>query len=397
MPWKETCPVDQRLKFIEDWKRREVPIVRLCEAYGISRKAAYKWIDRYELEGIGGLADRSRAPEHSPQAICEDVADFVLNLRRKHPFWGPRKLLAWMQKRRPSMERPAASTIGDLLKRNGLVREHRKRVRVPQQTAPFAAIKAPNDTWCTDFKGEFRVGDAGYCYPLTLSDACSRFLLRCTGLHSTSTEGAMRVFEGAFEEFGLPWVMRSDNGIPFSMPPAGPSSLSRLSVWFIKLDIRPEWIDPGSPEQNGRHERMHWTLKQETALPPRSSFGAQQAAFDRFRHEYNFERPHEALGQETPGSVYRPSCRKMPREVPDLAYPTSFATRHVRPNGEISWAGTRVFLGEVLGAENVGLDEQDDGTWDVYVGRLNFGIMSAQGRFTRRARPIWTDAAEERS
>jgi transposase InsO family protein len=277
------------------------------------------------------------------------------------------------------------------------VREHRKRVRVPQQTAPFAAIKAPNDTWCTDFKGEFRVGDAGYCYPLTLSDACSRFLLRCTGLHSTSTEGAMRVFEGAFEEFGLPWVMRSDNGIPFSMPPAGPSSLSRLSVWFIKLDIRPEWIDPGSPEQNGRHERMHWTLKQETALPPRSSFGAQQAAFDRFRHEYNFERPHEALGQETPGSVYRPSCRKMPREVPDLAYPTSFATRHVRPNGEISWAGTRVFLGEVLGAENVGLDEQDDGTWDVYVGRLNFGIMSAQGRFTRRARPIWTDAAEERS
>jgi putative transposase len=387
--WKETCPMEQRLKFIEEWKKREVPVVRLCEAYGISRKTGYKWIDRYELEGVAALADRSRAPLTSPQAVGDEVAEPFIALRRKHPHWGPRKLLGWMAKFRPAVKRPAASTLGDLLKREGLVADRRRRTRLPTRTQPFADIAAPNDTWCTDFKGEFRVGTGQYCYPLTLTDAFSRFLLRCTGLPSVETEGARRVFTGAFAEFGLPRAIRSDNGTPFSVPPAGPASLSRLAVYFIKLGIQPEWITPGSPEQNGRHERMHWTLKQETALPARSSFEAQQSAFDCFRREYNFERPHEALDQEVPGSVYRPSPRQFPRKVPDLTYPTSFTVRRVRPNGEISWEGTRVFLSEVLAHEAVGLEEQEDGTWDVYLGSLTFGIMGAQGTFVRRARPLW--------
>jgi putative transposase len=387
--WKATCPMEQRLKFIEDWKTHEVPIVRLCEAYGVSRKTGYKWIDRYELEGVAALSDRSRAPRTSPQATGGEVAEAFIHLRKKHPHWGPRKLLAWMAKFRPAVGRPAASTLGDLLKRQGLVADRRRRTRSPARTQPFAEIAAPNDTWCTDFKGEFRVGSGQYCYPLTLTDAHSRFLLRCTGLPSVETEGSKRVFSGAFSEFGLPRVIRSDNGTPFSVPVAGPGSLSRLAVYFIQLGIRPEWIAPGSPEQNGRHERMHWTLKQETALPARSTFEAQQSAFDRFRREYNFERPHEALGQEVPASVYRPSPRPLPRQVPDLAYPTSFAVRRVNRHGEIVWKGTRVFLSEVLVREPVGLEEQEDGTWDVCFGSLIFGVMGVKGTFVRRERSLW--------
>jgi putative transposase len=394
VPWNETCPMELREKFIADWKKQEVPIVGLCEAYGISRKTGYKWIDRYHLEGVAALGDRSRAPHSSPQVIDGEVAEAFIGLRKQHPFWGPRKLLGWMAKFRPTVPRPAASTIGDLLKREGLVLERHRRHRLPSVTQPFADIEAPNDTWCTDFKGQFRVGSGQYCYPLTLTDAYSRFLIRCTALPSVASDQAQQVFASAFSEYGLPNVIRSDNGSPFGAPGAGPASLSRLSVYFVKLGIRPEWIAPGSPEQNGRHERMHWTLKQETALSPGATLVAQQKAFDHFRYEYNVERPHEALGNDTPASHYHTSARRLPKHLPDITYPTSFAARRVKRTGQISWAGGRIFVSEVLAHEVVGLDEQADGTWKLYFGPLQFGLVGTKGAFVRLQRPLWTPTQE---
>ncbi len=390
MPWKEECVETLRQKFIKDWQREAATMVRLCEAYSVSRKTGYKWIDRFEQEGVPGLGDRSRAPLNSPQAISDDVRAILLDLRRRHPFWGPRKILGWLAMNRPRVPRPAASTVGDLFKRNGMVRVRKWRRRAPPITQPFVAVEASNDTWCTDFKGEFRVGNGETCYPLTISDAYSRFLLSCFGLPSVATAPAMQVFRRAFEEYGMPNVIRSDNGQPFGAPSIAARAVSRLGVWFIKLGIRPERIEPASPDQNGRHERMHWTLKQETALPARSSFRSQQRAFDRFRDEYNHERPHEALNNLTPATLYRPSRRSFPRgELPDLAYPTSFKARRARRTGEISWMRKEVFVSEVFGHEVLGLLEQKGGSWDVYCGPMYIGLMSQRGAYVPRQVPIW--------
>jgi len=382
--------MELRQKFVERWKRDDVPFSRLCEAYGISRKTGYKWVGRYDREGVVGLADRSRAPLTSPLAIDEEIRGVLVQLRRKHPFWGPRKILNWLEGNRPDIPRPAASTVGDLFKKRGLVRARHWRSRLPPRTQPFESINAPNDTWCTDFKGEFTVGDGLTCYPLTITDAFSRYLIRSTALRSTATVPAQHVFRDAFEEYGLPNTIRSDNGQPFGAPAVGSRALSRLGAWFIKLGIRPERIAPGSPQENGRHERMHWTLKQETALPPRSSFITQQRAFDSFRNEYNHERPHEALKGAPPASFYRPSRRRFPRHLPEVAYPTSFSVRYVKQNGEIHWNGNRIFITEVLVHEPVGLLERVDGTWDVHFGPMNLGIISERGdAYIPRETPIW--------
>jgi transposase InsO family protein len=287
---------------------------------------------------------------------------------------------------------PAASTVGELFKKKGLVRPRRRRARLPPRTQPFEAIQGPNDTWCTDFKGEFQVGEGETCYPLTITDAFSRLLIEARGLASTATAPTQRVFREAFEEYGLPKTIRSDNGQPFGAPAAGSRALSRLGVWFIKLGIRPERIAPGSPQQNGRHERMHWTLKQETVLPPRATFAEQQRAFDRFRNEYNHERPHEALDGATPASLYQPSQRRFPRHTPEVAYPTSFSVRRARRTGEISWGGNRVFLSEVLAHEPVGLLEQADGTWEAFFGPMSLGFVGHQGTYIPRETPVWVAA-----
>jgi transposase InsO family protein len=279
--------------------------------------------------------------------------------------------------------------VGDLFKKRGLIRARHRRARLPPRTQPFESIAAPNDTWCTDFKGEFRVGDGETCYPLTITDAFSRYLIRAHGLPSTATAPAQRVFRNAFEEYGLPNVIRSDNGQPFGAPAAGSRALSRLGLWFIKLGIHPERTAPGSPEQNGRHERMHWTLKQETALPPRSSFADQQRAFDTFIEEYNCERPHEALHGATPASLYRSSSRRFPRRLPEIAYPTSFTVRRAKRTGDISWNGNRVFLSEVLAHEPVGLLEQPDGSWEAFLGPMSLGFIGTLGTYVPRETPIW--------
>jgi transposase InsO family protein len=368
MPWKETCAMDERMRFIEAWKLREVPVTELCDVFEISRKTAYKWIGRYEEEGRAGLSERSRAPHECPHAIEPWMRRLLVSTRKAHRWWGPRKLRAWLQRQRPEIELPAASTVGELLKREGLVSPRRYRRRVAQMVQPFAKCLGPNDVWCIDFKGQFQVGNGVLCYPLTLSDAFSRYLLECQGQRRISTEGVLEVLQHAFATFGLPRAIRSDNGSPFAS--RGVGGLSRVSAWLIKLGVKPERIEPGRPEQNGRHERMHRTLKAETALPPRSTFTEQQQAFDRFRIEYNDERPHEGIENQTPASVYKSSLRSLPRVLPEVSYPTSYEVRAVQHTGEIRWRGKNLFISEALAGEHEGGP----------VGRLRSVLRTSQSR-----------------
>jgi transposase InsO family protein len=373
MPWKLTYPEDQRVQFIVEVLNGPSSMADLCRTFGISRKTGYKWLGRYDQDGPAGLVDRSRAPRHHPNALAADIAARLLNVRERHPTWGARKLLAWLETRDPELCLPAVSTVNALLKRLNLVHPRRFRHRVPPMTAPFGACGEPNDTWCADFKGWFRVGNGSRCDPLTISDAFSRFLLRCQAVQATGAAGVRPTFEAAFREYGLPRAMRSDNGPPFASKAAG--GLSALSIWWVRLGITPERIEPGKPEQNGRHERMHLTLKQETARPARQSLRAQQVAFDRFRHVFNHERPHEALGQQPPATAYAPSPRRLPTHLPEMTYPDHFEVRHVGDNGIIRWQGRPVYVGAVLKDQHVGLEEIAEATWLVRFGPVELGRL----------------------
>ena len=284
--------MDERVKFIAAYLRGELSISRLCTTFGVSRKTAYKWIARYASGGVAELLDRSRRPQSNPNAMSREVTSLVVSMRKQHPFWGPKKLLAVLGPAYPGLKLPATSTVGHLLSRHGLARPRRSVRRSTPYGQPFLGYDKPNAVWCGDFKGHFRLGDRSRCHPLTISDGFSRFLLRCEGLRKERHDPTRAVFEQAFRKYGLPDAMRTDNGAPFSSLAIG--GLSRLSVWWIKLGIRPERIAPGHPEQNGRPERMHRTLKAETAKPARQDLFAQQAAFDLWRKEYSEVRPHEA-------------------------------------------------------------------------------------------------------
>src|SRR5580704_9746137 len=292
MPWKETRVVEERMKFIvavqEDPRGN---FAQLCRRFGISRGKGYKWLARYEALGAEGLVDQVPVVRHHPNETPAAVVDAILALRKERPFDGPKKLRALLLERDPPIEVPAASTIGEVLDRHGLIRPRKLRLRVPPSSNPLAHAEQPNDVWCTDFKGDFRLGEGNRCYPLTLTDAFSRYLLKCEGL-TRPTDGLARPhFERAFREFGLPRGIRSDNGAPFATKAIG--GLSMLSVWWIRLGITPERIEPGKPQQNGRHERMHQTLKKQTASPPQATMADQQRVMDRFRRDYNEVRPHE--------------------------------------------------------------------------------------------------------
>lgn len=370
MPWDETTRMEQRVRFIDALDSCLYTMTELCAQYGISRKTGYKWAQRYAGEGFEGLQDRSRAPKSCTHRTPGEISEGLLELRRAHPTWGPRKLLAWSRKREPEVSWPAASTVGDLLKRHGLVAVRRRPTRrSPHPGRPSVEAAAPNQVWTSDFKGQFRMGDGRLCYPLTVADGYSRFLLGVDGLDSVAEVGAWPVFERLFREHGLPEVMRTDNGSPFASGTAV-AGLSRLSVRWIKLGIRPERITPGHPEQNGAHERMHRTLKAETARPPAASQPAQQERFDQFRSIYNEERPHEALAQRTPSELYQSSSRPYPAQVPEAEYPGHFEVRSVRPSGEIKWQGDYLFLSATLDGERVGLEETADGVWSVYFGPM---------------------------
>ena len=366
MPWSETTVMTERVSFIADLESNLFTMTEVCKRHGISRPTGYKWAQRWVAEGVDGLKDRSRAPKRCPHRTEERVVEALLEARRKHPRWGPRKLLAILRRRQPTWLWPASSTAGDILKRHGLVqpRRHRHRPQHPGRVQVEAQL--PNDLWSADFKGEFRTGDRRYCHPLTVADRCSRYLLGCEGKLSTAHVGARPVFEQLFCEYGLPKAILSDNGCPFSSTAL--CGLSRLSVWWIKLGIQPVLIDPGHPEQNGGHERMHRTLKAETTRPPAANLAAQQPLFDAFRQEFNEERPHEALGQRPPAELYLPSPRRYPDRVPEVEYPGHYEVRTVRRDGCIRWQGLPLFVSEVLSRELVGLEEVDDGIWSLHFG-----------------------------
>ena len=364
MPWQETAPVDERARFIDAYRTGGFTMTELCARFGISRRVGYKWLARYDAEGKAGLRDRSRAPHRCPHRIDDVVAELLVAARRKRRAWGPEKLLDYPRPRYPGIDWPAVSTVGDLLKRRGLVTARRRRYKPAHPGVGPPVTHAPNDLWTADFKGEFRTGDGEYCYPLTVADLHTRYLLECRGLRSTRTMGTQAVFERLFREYGLPRGLRTDNGVPFAT--TGLHGLSTLSVWWIHLGIQPQRILPAHPEQNGAHERMHKTLKREAIRPPRPTLAAQQRAFDRFRRQYNTERPHQALGGATPASRYRPSPRPYPDPLPPLEYPGHFAVREITAAGTFRFKDRLLFLSNALRHYPVGLEEVADGIWSVY-------------------------------
>lgn len=365
MPWRETSPMEQRLEFVREYATELFTMSELAEQYGISRKTGYKWVAEYAAHGAGGLCDRSRRPHHSPHATATELKDALLALRRRHPCWGAKKLLAVAARRDPDAAWPSRSTVCTWLTQQGLVMSRRRRRRSRHApAAPLAPITAVNQVWTTDFKGEFRTGDGVSCYPLTLRDGFSRFVLRCDGLLARTVEATQRRFARAFAAYGLPDRIRSDNGGPFASP--GLAGLSALSVWWIRLGIVPERIAPGHPEQNGSHEQFHRVLKAETARPPAPNCTAQQQRFRRFVREYNVERPHEALDNQSPATRYTPSSRELPARVPPTDYPGHMEVRLVASNGCVSWRNAALFLATPLAGEHVAFEEVDDGLWTVH-------------------------------
>jgi putative transposase len=365
MPWREMSPMEQRLEFVRECESDLFTMTELAAQYGISRKTAYKWLERYHADGAAGLVDHSRRPRRQPTATDPELLEALLAVRRRHPRWGPKKLLAIVRRGDPDASWPARATVAALLKRQGLIRPRRRGSRPPQVTGrPLPAATRPNEVWTTDFKGEFRTGDGVYCYPLTVRDGFSRFVLRCDGFLARSATATQRRFACAFREYGLPERIRSDNGGPFASPAL--AGLSQLSVWWIRLGIMPERIAPGHPEQNGSHEQFHSVLKAETARPPAPNCAAQQQRFRRFCHVYNEERPHEALQDQPPAGHYEPSRRSMPARLPSVDYPGHMEVRLVSSNGCLSWKGAPLFVATPLAGEHVAFEEVGDGVWTMY-------------------------------
>ena len=375
MSWKETGAVQQREAFVKAALRRRLSMTALCRRFHVSRKTGYKWLGRFLKEGCPGLQDRSRAPHDQARRIPDDVVARILKVRRRHRSWGPKKVVAYLGQDHRREDWLVPSSVGRILKRNGMIRPRRHR---PRKLAPgsetWTVAKVPNDVWTVDFKGKFRMGNGVYCHPLTIMDDVSRYVLRCRGLQSQRSEICRPVFEAAFREFGLPKVIRSDNGKPFA--DRGPGRLSTLSVWWIKLGIWPEQIAVGHPEENGKHERMHRELKRETARPPAPSAPAQQRRFDRFCWEYNEERPHEAIDFRRPKDLYRPSFTTLPLRIREIVYPGHYEVRRVFGTGFFSWKGDNVYVSATLAGENVGLVEIEDGIWKVFFDCLELGVVN---------------------
>jgi putative transposase len=385
MPWKESSVMNERVRLINDYGTGEFGVGELAHQYSVSRKTVYKWIERYEENGWRGLEDQSRAPHHHPNGVPQDIELEFLRLKERKPFWGAPKL------RRKLLESvgpelcPAESTLSEILKRHGLSRKQKRPRRAVPSEQPLAHCAGANQVWCADFKGWFRTGDGQKCTPLTISDAFSRYLLCCQGLGETTGYVTVQpLFIATFREYGVPEAIRTDNGAPFACACLG--GLTRLSVWWLRLGIRLERIEPGQPQQNGRHERMHRTLKEATAQPPQSSLRAQQKCFNRFRDEYNNERPHEALNQEPPASVYEPAPRQYPERLPGpCGYPDEWEKRIVRKGGQMRWKGQDIRLSEALWGQQVGFEPIGDGIWNVHFEALYLGVFDERkGRIQRR-------------
>lgn len=381
MPWLETAAMEQRERFVRDVQLGLYPVTELCERYGISRKTGYKWLARYDEGGRRALGDQSRAPHHCPHRIAPAIAELICTARRTHPSWGPRTLLDWLEPRHPDFERPATSTAGDLLARRGLVKKRRRRRRYAHPGVVPLATTQPNDLWTADFKGHFRTRDGLYCYPLTVADQHTRYLLACHGLPSVKSAGVRPVFDRLFRTYGLPGAIRTDNGAPFAT--IGLQGLSQLNVWWLRLGIQHQRILPAHPEQNGAHERMHKTLKAEATRPPRAHLAAQHRAFIAFRRLYNEERPHQALGGRPPASRYHPSPRPYTGVLPPLEYPGHFLVKRVTDGGEIFFKKRLLFLAKALHQHPVGLEEIADGVWSIHFGHVRLGHVDERDRIVR--------------
>jgi putative transposase len=372
MPWKDLRPMDERVLFVADYVRELYSFSELCARYGVSRKTGYKWVDRYGREGVEGLEERSRRPLSQPTQLPYAVQQSIIHLRgSRRTELGPKKIQTRLRERYPDQPLPSRTTIYNVLKRAGLIPPRRTRRRVAPSGAVVDGIKVPNGLWSADFKGQFLTGDGHWCYPLTVMDHASRYLLGCQGLPGTRGAETRAVFERLFRRNGLPERLRTDNGVPFAS--LGSAGLSRLSIWWIRLGIVPERIKPGHPQQNGRHERMHRTLKRAAAQPPAPNARAQQQRFDVFRRHYNAERPHEALAQRTPASLYTPSPRSYPARLPEMIYPSYMHPHRICDTGLIYWNAWRIYVGYLLAGEHVGVEPVGDGLWNVHFGPVRLG------------------------
>ena len=363
MPWKETCVMDERTRFIGRILEGE-KLAPLCREFGISRVTGHKIWNRYQQEGNTGLYNRSRAPHRKPNQTPFEIEQLIVRLKREKPSWGAPKIRELVLRKHPSVKAPSTSTVHCILDRHELVKSRRRRTQFPATASYLSNPTEPNDLWCTDFKGQFRMGNRAYCYPLTLSDYASRFLLLCESLESTSESPCFPVFEQAFKEYGLPAAIRSDNGCPFA---SGNSlwNLTKLSVWWIRLGIRLERIEPGNPQQNGRHERMHRTLKADATIPPKQNILQQQEAFDSFKQSFNFERPHQAIEMKYPGEIYKSSPRQY-TGLKDITYPGYDKRLLITNCGRICIGRKlKIHVSKAFANQPVGLKYVDSSVWQV--------------------------------
>ena len=373
MPWKERSYMEERVLFVNRVKNGE-RITDLCQEFGISRTTGHKFYNRYQELGYDGLYNMSRKPHNSPNQTHSAIVDLIVNTKKDKPTWGAAKIREWLIKRNAGVQIPSRFTVHEILNKYDLVQKRvPRRIGTPYFKKPAAHSTHPNDIWCVDFKGQFQLGNKKYCYPLTVSDHMSRYLIACEGLENTKGEGTQAVFEQTFQEYGLPHTILSDNGTPFAS--AGLFGLTKLSVWWLKLGIKLHRIEPGKPQQNGRHERMHLTLKQETARPSGDNFLQQQEKFDGFRKLFNEERPHQALEMKCPSELYKPSKNKLPHHINEPTYPLHDITKRVGPSGKIYiQKGCEFEISKAFSHEQVGLREEDIGLWKITFMNIDLGL-----------------------
>ncbi len=386
MPWKQMDTLTQREDFIQDWLRRGFPMRGLCARYGIAPKTGYKWLHRFQGQGMSGLMDHPPVRQHQAHRTAPPVVKQILHYKYTYPFWGPRTIHLALQHHPPGGPVPAVSTIGEILKQHGLVKARKRSQRTPPHAHPLAHAREPNALWSADFKGQFKLGNGQFCYPLTVFDNYSRYLLACRGCAGPDAPATRQTYRELFETYGVPDAIRTDNGWPFAMNTLG--GLTPLSVWLLKLGIGVERIAPGHPEQNGRHERMHRTLKQSTACPPAATMRAQQHAFNRFLTHYNEQRPHQGLtGGQYPAAVYRPCTRSYREAVRHaVSYPEAWTVRKVKHGGYIKLNGAPISLTRQLVGEYVGLEAFGPQQWRLYFAALLLGVVDE--RLHRVRRPV---------
>ena len=379
MPWNQESPMDQRIKLVIDWLSGDFTKSQLARRFGVSRPTVDKWISRHVDGDLKSLAELSRRPHTSPNKTDDEILARIVAMKETHDKWGPKKLVRLLGIDDSSVAWPSPSTAGQWLDRLGLVKKRRFKRRHSTGHREMREANEPNNTWCADYKGQFKMLNAHMCYPLTVTDHASRMILACRAHSRIMTKPVKQAFERLFHEYGMPEVIRSDNGVPFASP--GLARMSTLAVWWIRLGIYPERTMPGRPDQNGRHERMHRSMKLE--LPIGKNLVEQQLFLEHFRHEFNYIRPHEALGMKRPGELYVPSNRPYPGCLPDVEYAAEMKVRSVRKNGSIMWKGKLVFVSEALSGERIALKEVEEDVWDLYLcdyplGRLGRGMSRVQ-------------------